>query len=98
MYDPPQHCQGVCASRISTSKFLHGTFRKAKYEFWRRSLQSSQRSRRSSQTKKKLTYHTTIIARELQKPCVIETKVATTFRDGDMVEVDATKGTVAVIS
>lgn len=42
--------------------------------------------------------HAAIIARELKKPCIIGTKVATTvFKDGDMVEVDATKGTVSKI-
>lgn len=42
-----------------------------------------------------LTSHAAIVARELKKPCVIGTKVATkVFKDGDRVEVDATKGTV----
>lgn len=42
-----------------------------------------------------LTCHAAIIARELKKPCVIGTKVATKlFKDGDMVEVDAEKGIV----
>ena len=39
--------------------------------------------------------HAAIVARELQKPCVIGTKLATTvFRDGDMIEVDAENGIV----
>lgn len=39
--------------------------------------------------------HAAIVARELKKPCVIGTEYATkVFRDGDMVEVDATKGIV----
>ncbi|MFH1053982.1 MAG: PEP-utilizing enzyme [Candidatus Woesearchaeota archaeon] len=39
--------------------------------------------------------HAAIVAREMKKPCVIGTKVATTiFRDGDIVEVDADKGIV----
>ena len=34
-----------------------------------------------------------IIAREMKKPCIIGTKIATKiFKDGDMVEVDAEKG------
>ncbi len=42
-----------------------------------------------------LTCHAAIIARELQKPCVIGAKMATTvFRDGDTVEVDADRGIV----
>lgn len=46
-----------------------------------------------------MTCHAAIIARELQKPAVIGTKVATTvLRDGDVVEVNATKGIVKVIS
>jgi len=41
-----------------------------------------------------ITCHAAIIAREMKKPCVIGTKIATTvFKDGDMIEVDADKGT-----
>ena len=39
--------------------------------------------------------HAAIISREMNKPCVIGTKIATqVLKDGDMVEVDATNGTV----
>ncbi|MBN1386082.1 hypothetical protein JW968_03855 [Candidatus Woesearchaeota archaeon] len=42
--------------------------------------------------------HAAIVARELKKPCVIGTKVATkVFKDGDLVEVDANKGVVRKI-
>ena len=42
-----------------------------------------------------VTCHAAIIARELKKPCVIGTKIATQiFKDGDVVEVDAEKGIV----
>jgi pyruvate,water dikinase len=42
-----------------------------------------------------ITCHAAIVARELQKPCVIGTRVATTsFKDGEMIEVDAEKGLV----
>lgn len=42
-----------------------------------------------------ITCHAAIIARELKKPCIIGTKVATqVFKDGDMVEVDADNGIV----
>jgi pyruvate,water dikinase len=42
--------------------------------------------------------HTSILARELKKPCIIGTKVATKIlKDGDFVEVDAEKGVVRVI-
>lgn len=42
--------------------------------------------------------HAAVISRELKKPCVIGTKIATrVFKDGDMVEVDATKGVVRKI-
>ena len=42
--------------------------------------------------------HAAIVARELQKPCVIGTKIATKiFKDGDLVEVDAIKGLVQKI-
>lgn len=45
-----------------------------------------------------LTSHVAIIARELQKPCIIGTKIATrVLKDGDLVEVDATKGIVKII-
>ncbi len=39
--------------------------------------------------------HAAIVAREMKKPCVIATKVATSiFKDGDYIEVDANKGIV----
>jgi pyruvate,water dikinase len=42
-----------------------------------------------------LTCHAAIVAREMNKPCVIGTKIATkVFRDGDLVEVDAKRGIV----
>ena len=45
-----------------------------------------------------ITCHAAIIARELNKPCVTGTRVATqTLKDGDMVEVDADKGIVKII-
>jgi pyruvate,water dikinase len=45
-----------------------------------------------------ITCHAAIVARELGKPCVIGTKIATqVFRDGDIVEVDADHGVVKLI-
>lgn len=45
-----------------------------------------------------ITCHAAIVARELKKPCIIGTKVATDIlKDGDLVEVDADKGTVKII-
>lgn len=45
-----------------------------------------------------LTSHAAIIARELQKPCIIGTKIATqVLKDGMMVEVDADKGVVKIL-
>lgn len=45
-----------------------------------------------------ITCHAAIVARELKKPCVIATKIATkVLRDGDLVEVDADKGIVRII-
>lgn len=45
-----------------------------------------------------LTCHAAIVARELNKPCVIGTKVATaSFKDGDVVEVLADEGVVRKI-
>lgn len=46
-----------------------------------------------------ITCHAAILSRELKKPCVIGTRVATkVFKDGDMVEVDAEKGIVKKLS
>lgn len=43
--------------------------------------------------------HAAIIAREMKKPCIVGTKVATQIiRDGDLVEVDANRGVVKKIS
>jgi len=45
-----------------------------------------------------ITSHASIIAREMHKPCIIATKIATkVFKDGDMIEVDAEKGIVRKI-
>ncbi len=42
--------------------------------------------------------HAAIVARELKKPCVIGTKIATkVLHDGDLVEVDADKGVVKIL-
>ena len=45
-----------------------------------------------------VTCHAAIISRELNKPCIIGTKIATkVLHDGDIVEVDAKKGIVRII-
>lgn len=45
-----------------------------------------------------ITSHAAIVAREMKKPCVIGTKVATkAIKDGDEIEVDAEKGIVRII-
>ena len=42
--------------------------------------------------------HAAIVAREMKKPCVIGTKIATkVLKDGDLVEVDADKGIVKIL-
>ena len=46
-----------------------------------------------------LTSHAAIISREMKKPCVIGTRIATkVFKDGDIVEVDAEKGVIRKIT
>ncbi len=45
-----------------------------------------------------ITSHASIVARELKKPCVIGTKIATqVLKDGDLIEVDADKGIVKIL-
>jgi phosphohistidine swiveling domain-containing protein len=45
-----------------------------------------------------ITCHASIVSRELNKPCIIGTKIATkVLKDGDLVEVDANKGIVRII-
>jgi pyruvate,water dikinase len=45
-----------------------------------------------------LTSHAAIIARELNKPCLVGTKVATdVFKDGDVVEVDTIRRLVTLV-
>jgi phosphohistidine swiveling domain-containing protein len=45
-----------------------------------------------------ITCHAAIVARELKKPCIIGTKIATkVLRDGDLVEVDAERGIVKIL-
>ena len=42
--------------------------------------------------------HAAVVARELKKPCIIGTKIATkVLKDGDLVEVDAERGVVKII-
>lgn len=42
--------------------------------------------------------HAAIVARELNKPCIIDTKIATKIlKDGDLVEMDAEKGIVKIL-
>lgn len=42
--------------------------------------------------------HAAIVAREMKKPCVIGTRIATKiFKDGDIIELDANKGIVKLI-
>jgi phosphohistidine swiveling domain-containing protein len=46
-----------------------------------------------------ITCHAAIVAREMQKPCIIGTKFATQiFKDGDVVEVDGETGVVQIIT
>lgn len=45
-----------------------------------------------------ITCHAAIVAREMQKPCLIATKIATRFmKSGDLVEVDAHRGIVRIL-
>ena len=45
-----------------------------------------------------ITCHAAIVAREMKKPCIIGTKIATeVFKDGDIVEVDADGGLVKLL-
>jgi phosphoenolpyruvate synthase/pyruvate phosphate dikinase len=45
-----------------------------------------------------ITSHAAIVAREMKKPCIIGTKIATqVLKDGDLVEVDADNGVVRIL-
>jgi len=45
-----------------------------------------------------ITCHAAIVSRELKKPCIIGTKIATkVLKDGDLIEVDANNGIVKII-
>lgn len=45
-----------------------------------------------------ITCHAAIVAREMKKPCIIGTKIATqVLKDGDLVEVDAERGIVKIL-
>lgn len=45
-----------------------------------------------------ITCHAAIVAREMKKPCVIGTKIATkVLKDGDLVGVDAERGAVKIL-
>lgn len=45
-----------------------------------------------------ITSHAAIVAREMRKPCIIGTKIATkVLKDGDLVEVDANRGVIKIL-
>ena len=45
-----------------------------------------------------ITCHAAIVSREMKKPCIIGTKIATKIlHDGQLVEVDANRGIVKII-
>ncbi|MBU4458542.1 hypothetical protein KKF60_01405 [Patescibacteria group bacterium] len=45
-----------------------------------------------------ITCHAAIVAREMKKPCIIGTKIATDIlKDGDLIEVDANEGVVRIL-
>ncbi|MBI2103097.1 hypothetical protein HYT55_04610 [Candidatus Woesearchaeota archaeon] len=45
-----------------------------------------------------LTCHAAIVSREFEIPCIVGTKIATqVLKDGDLVEIDTTKGTITII-
>lgn len=45
-----------------------------------------------------LSSHAAVISREMNKPCIVGTKIATkVFKDNDLIEVDADKGVVRKI-
>ncbi|HLB51034.1 MAG TPA: PEP-utilizing enzyme, partial [Patescibacteria group bacterium] len=45
-----------------------------------------------------ITCHAAIVARELKKPCIIGTKIATqVLKDGMLVEIDADNGIVRIV-
>lgn len=45
-----------------------------------------------------ITCHAAIMSREMKKPCIVGTKIATKIlKDGDFIELDADKGTVKII-
>ena len=42
--------------------------------------------------------HAVVVAREMNKPCIISAKIATkVLKDGDLVEVDADRGIVKIL-
>lgn len=42
--------------------------------------------------------HASIVSREMNKPCIIDTKIATkVFKDGDLIEVDADNGIIRLV-
>lgn len=45
-----------------------------------------------------ITSHAAIVSREMKKPCIVGTKIATKIiKDGDLIEVDADKGVVKIL-
>jgi len=76
-------------SKVKSGDILVSTMTSASY------LPAIQRSAAVVTDEGGVTCHAAIACREVQKPCIVGTKVATkVLHDGDMVEVDATNGIV----
>jgi len=46
-----------------------------------------------------MTCHAAIVAREMKKPCIVGTKIATQIlKNGDLIEIDANKGIVKILN
>ena len=96
--------KGIVSGRVRIIRFIKDTKKFRKGEI----LVTSMTDPRYLSTMKKASAfitdeggvlcHAAIIAREMQKPCIIGTKIATqVLRDGDLVEVDADRGIVKII-
>jgi phosphohistidine swiveling domain-containing protein len=87
-------CQSISSiDRVQTGEVLVASMTRPEY------LPAMQRASAFITDEGGITCHAAIISREMRKPCIIGTKVATKLlKDGDMVEVDGNSGLVTLLT
>ena len=97
-------CKGIVKGRVKICRSIHDIIKVEKGEILVASmtrpefLPAMQKAAGFITDEGGITSHAAIVSREMNKPCIIGTKIATqVFKDGDIIEVDANTGMVKKI-